>query len=134
MLTPREALVYAMVIAAEADHEIADAEIDIIGDLVNHLPAFAGLDRATMTEMATSCSERIAREGGVDRLFTEIREALSPTLRETAYALVCDVIAVDRRLNRDEMRILERIRAELEIDPVVARSVERVAELRFQAA
>jgi uncharacterized membrane protein YebE (DUF533 family) len=134
MLTPQEALVYAMVIAAEADHQVVQAEIDIIGDLVHHLPAFAGLDRVAMTEMASRCSERIASEGSVDPLFEEIRHALSPGLRDTAYALICDVIAVDRRLNRDEMRLLDQIRAQLGVDPTLARTVERVTELRFQAA
>lgn len=134
MLTPREALVYAMVIAAEADQDVAEAEIDIIGDLVHHLPAFTGLDRAAMTQMAGRCSERIENEGGVERLFADIREALSPGLRETAYALMCDVIAVDGRLNRNEIRLLEQFRARLGVDPTLARTVERVAELRFQAA
>ena len=41
MISPQEALIYTMVAAAEAGREIADAEIDIIGDLVNHLPTFA---------------------------------------------------------------------------------------------
>ena len=42
MLSPQEALVYTMVVAAEADHEIAEAEINLIGDLGNHLPVFRG--------------------------------------------------------------------------------------------
>ena len=55
-------------------------------------------------------------------------------LRETAYAPACDVIAVDSRLNRAEMRILEQISTHLEVDPAMARAIERVAEVRFQAA
>jgi hypothetical protein len=44
---------------------------------------------------------------------TLIRQALSMPLRETAYALACDVIAVDSGLNRAEMRILDNVRAQL---------------------
>ena len=55
-------------------------------------------------------------------------------LRETAYALACNAIAADSRLNRAEMRILEQIRTQLEVDPAMARAIERVAEVRFQAA
>jgi uncharacterized membrane protein YebE (DUF533 family) len=134
MLSPQEALVYTMVVAAESDHEIADAEIKIIGDLVNHLPIFRGLDRAAMTRVATACSKLLGQSGGADKVFELIRQALTPPLRDTAYALACDVIAVDSRLNRNEMRILEQVRIELGVDPVMARAIEQVAEVRFQAA
>jgi uncharacterized membrane protein YebE (DUF533 family) len=134
MISAQEALVYTMVAAAEADREIADAEIDLIGDLGNHLPIFKGVDRAAMTEMATRCSDLLAQPGGSDRIFTLIRQALPMPLRDTAYALACDVIAVDSRLNRAEMRILENVRTQLEVDPAMARAIERVAEVRFKAA
>jgi hypothetical protein len=67
-------------------------------------------------------------------VFGLIRQALPLALRETAYALACDVIAVDSRLNRAEMRVLEEIRAQLEVDPAMARAIEQVAQVRFKAA
>jgi uncharacterized membrane protein YebE (DUF533 family) len=133
MISPQEALIYTMVAAAESDREIADTEIEIIGDLVNHLPIF-GVGRAAMTAMATRCSEMLAQAGGSDQVFGLIRQALPMPLRETAYALACDVIAVDSRLNRAEMRVLEEIRAQLEVDPAMARAIEQVAQVRFKAA
>jgi uncharacterized membrane protein YebE (DUF533 family) len=134
MLSPQEALVYTMVVAAESDHEIAEAEIDLIGDLGNHLPIFRKIGRPKMTKMAMACSEMLAEAGGRDKAFGLIRTALSPQLRATAYALACDVIAVDSRLQRNEMQTLEQIRADLEVDPALARAIERVAVIRFQAA
>jgi hypothetical protein len=133
MISAKEALIYTMVVAAESDREIADAEIDVIGDMVNHLPIFAGLDRAATTKIATRCSDLLAR-GGADKVFALIREALPATLRDTAYALACEIVAVDRRLNRAEMGILDKIRVALDVDPLMARTIERVAEVRFQAA
>ena len=133
MISPQEALIYTMV-AAESDREIAEAEIEIIGDLVNHLPIFSGVDRAAMTAMATRCSEMLGRPGGGDQVFGLIRRALPMPLRETAYALACDVIAVDSRLNRAEMRVLEEIRGRLEVDRAMARAIEQVAQVRFKAA
>jgi hypothetical protein len=44
------------------------------------------------------------------------------------------VTAVEARLNRAETRILERIRAQLEVDPTMARALKRVAEVGFEAA
>ncbi len=134
MLSAQEALVYTMVAAAEADHEIDDAEIRIIGDLVNHLPVFRGVDRAATTRIATACSKLLAAAGGRERVFVLIREALSAPLRETAYAIACDVIAADSRLHRHELQILEQIRAQLEVEPAMARAIEQVARVRFQAA
>jgi uncharacterized tellurite resistance protein B-like protein len=123
-----------MVVAAESDHDIAEAEIHIIGDLGNHLPIFRTTGRAKMTRMAMACSELLAEADGRETVFGLIRAALSPQLRATAYALACDVIAVDGRLQPNEMQALEGIRAKLEVDPAVARAIERVAVIRFQAA
>jgi uncharacterized tellurite resistance protein B-like protein len=134
MLSPQEALVYAMVVAAESDHDIAEAEVHLIGDLGNHLPIFRATGRAKMTRMAMACSELLAEADGRETVFGLIRAALSPQLRATAYALACDVIAVDGRLQPNEMQALEGIRAKLEVDPAVARAIERVAVIRFQAA
>jgi uncharacterized membrane protein YebE (DUF533 family) len=64
MISPQQALIYTMVAAAEADREIADAEMDVIGDPINHLPIFKGVDRAAMTEMATRCWRRRAGPSG----------------------------------------------------------------------
>jgi hypothetical protein len=87
-----------------------------------------------MTKMAMACSEMLAEAGGREKAFGLIRAALSPQLRAAAYALACDVIAVDSRLSRVEMRMLDKIRAQLQVDPGMARAIERVAEVRFKAA
>jgi hypothetical protein len=134
MLSPQEALVYTMVAVAEADHEIADAEINLIGDLGNHLPIFRSMDRAALTRTASACSEALAKPGGRAQVFRQIRAALPRPLRDTAYALACDVIAVDSRLQRGEMHTLEWLRTELEVDAAMARAIEQVAEVRFKAA
>ncbi|MCE3250744.1 MAG: hypothetical protein K0R41_4569 [Geminicoccaceae bacterium] len=76
MLSPQEALVYTMVVAAESDHEIAEAEINVIGDLGNHLPVFQAVGRAKMTAMAMACSELLTKAGGRAKVFAVIRKAL----------------------------------------------------------
>ena len=67
-------------------------------------------------------------------MLRQIRKALSRQLRDTAYALACDVIAVDSRLQRGEMHTLEWLRTELEVDAAMARAIEQIAEVRFKAA
>ena len=101
---------------------------------MGHLPVFEGIGREQVTEMAMTCSDMISQPGGLDEAFAMIRAALSPTLREAAYALSCDVIAADRRLNRREIQVLEKVRAHLGIEPAVADLLEGAARIRFQAA
>jgi uncharacterized membrane protein YebE (DUF533 family) len=133
MLSPQAALVYAMVVAAGSDGEIAQEGIDLIGDLVDYLPIFRGIDRRQVTELAIACSEQLSEPGGTDQVYAQIRKALSGPLRGAAYALSCDVIRVDCRLQRDR-QALERIRQQLEVDPATARTIERAAGVRSQAA
>jgi hypothetical protein len=134
MLSRQAALIYAMVAAAGAAREITAADIAIIGDLVDHLPIFSGIDRQKAVEIATDCSEQRARPDGIDQVSGQVRAALSTRLRQAAYALSCDVIAAGCRSQGDQIEALERIRAQLEVDAASARVVERLARLRSQAA
>jgi hypothetical protein len=133
MLGHEAALIYAMVVATGAEREIAPDDLAIVGDLVDHLPIFRGIDRTRVTELAAACSKQLSLPGGIDQVYAQIRAALPGRLREAAYALSCDVIALDRP-RRDAKQALERIRVPLEIDPATAQTIERAASARFQAA
>ena len=52
-------------------------------------------------------------------------------LRETAYALACDVVASDGEASQDELRFLELLRDGLVIDRLVAVAIERGARAHF---
>ena len=69
MLSREAALVYAMVCAAGSGREIAQEEIGIIGDLVDHLPIFHGIERRQVRELARRCSAQLARPGGIDAVY-----------------------------------------------------------------
>ena len=59
-----------------------------------------------------------------------MRQYLPERLYETAYALACDVAAADGTLNESELRLLEEIRYELNIDRLHAAAIERGARAR----
>jgi len=62
-----------------------------------------------------------------------IRDALEPRLRETAYALACEVVAADRdQTTQPVLRMLELVLAELRLDPLVASAIERTTRARHQ--
>ena len=61
-----------------------------------------------------------------------IRDALEPRLRETAYALACEVVAADKGNSQPVLRMLGLVMQELRLDPLVAAAVERGARARHQ--
>ena len=73
-----------------------------------------------------------AEEDGLAHAARLIRAALEPRLRETAYALACEVVAAERLAQQDCLRMLEFIRHELHLDPLVTAAIERGARARHQ--
>jgi hypothetical protein len=71
------------------------------------------------------------RENGLDEALAAIEEALPPKLRETAYAVACDVVAADNQASQEELRLLEILRDHLHIDRLVAVAIERATRARF---
>ena len=69
-------------------------------------------------------------EDGLDALFGLLRAALPERLRETAYALACDVVSADGNLREVELRMLEEVREELQIDRLHAAAIEWGARVR----
>ncbi len=59
-------------------------------------------------------------------------QALPDHLRETAYALACDVAAADKLVNIYELRFLEMLRHDLRVGRLAAAAIERGARARHQ--
>jgi tellurite resistance protein len=132
MIDPHGALIYTMVIVSAADSEMSDSELAIIGDIVGHLPVFRGFDRAKLQSVLEACTRLLNREDGLEEAFAAIKKALPANLRETAYALACDVAAADGEASQEELRVLEMMRHRLSIDRLIAAGIERGARARFQ--
>jgi tellurite resistance protein len=133
MLDAHTALIYTMVIVSAADRDMTDAELAIIGETVGHLPVFRGFDRGTLTHILDDCAGLLNRENGIEEAFGQIKSALPAKLRETAYALACDVVAADGEATQEELIVLETIRHRLSIDRLIAAAIERGTRARFQA-
>ena len=132
MLDPHGALIYTMVMVSAADSDMTDAELAIIGEIVGHLPVFRDFDREQLPRVLEACTRLLNREDGLEEGFTEIKQALPANLRETAYALACDVAAADGEATQEELRVLELMRHRLNIDRLIAAGIERGARARFQ--
>ena len=128
-----EALIYAMVTLSAADRTMTDRELMKIGDIVRTLPIFADFDR-----------EQAGRDGrGLRRAPRRTRTAstgarrsspasLPPRLHETAYALAVEVAAADLHVEQEELRFLQMLRDELELDKLVVAAIERSARVRYR--
>ena len=129
-LTPQDALVAIMIAVSVSDETIRTSELVTIERIVNHLPVFAEYDVERLRRVAEFIFDLFTREDGLDVLFQRVRETLSAHLFETAYALACDVAAADGTLRETELRLLEEMRYELDIDRLHAAAIERGARAR----
>jgi tellurite resistance protein len=132
MLDHHRGLIYTMVIVSAADSDMPEAELRIIGDIVGDLPIFSDFDRSELPKALNDCTELINRENGLDQILKVIKSALPAKLRETAYAIACDLVASDGEASQEELRVLELLRDRLNIEPLIAAAVERAARARFQ--
>ena len=129
-LSPQDCLVALMIAVSASDENIRTAELVKIQAAVNILPVFADYDLDRMKTMSQLVFDLFEQEDGLDALFGLIRENLPERLFETAYALACDVAAADGSLQESELRLLEEMRYELNIDRLHAAAIERGARAR----
>lgn len=133
-LSPQDCLVAVMVAVSVSDEEIRTSELVKMESAVNNLPVFANYDVDRIKLMVQMVFDLISEEDGLDALFGLVRDNLPTRLFETAYALACDVAAADGSLDQPELRILEDMRYELEIDRLHAAAIERGSRARHLPA
>ncbi len=120
-----EALVLTMVLVSAADGGITDREIGIMSGLVQTLPAFQDFT----TERA---AELLNDDDGLAHAGRLLRAALNPKLRETAYALACEVVAGGEGSRRQSIEMLDFVRGELGLDQLITAGIERGVRARYQ--
>jgi tellurite resistance protein len=131
-LDAQEALVCTMVLVAATGGGISDREIGVMSGLVQTLPAFHDFSTGRLQAATDAAVGLLDEEDGLTHAAKMIRAALEPRLRETAYALACEVAAADRMAQQDCLRMLEFIRQELHLDPLITAAIERGARARHQ--
>ena len=129
-MTAQDALCAVMIAVSVSDEHIQTSELVKITNIINNLQVFANYDADHAPRVSRTVFELFAEEDGLDALFGLIRDALPERLNETAYALACDVAAADGEIAQSELRMLEEIRYELNIDRLHAAAIERGARAR----
>jgi tellurite resistance protein len=126
------ALIYTMVMVSAADRNMTDSELRAIGDTVRQLPVFVDFNEDELPKIAESCAALLNDDDGFETVLTIISESLPAKLRETAYALACDVAAADLDIVESEMTVLQQLRWRLSIDRLTAAAIERGVRARHQ--
>jgi len=133
MINHHDALIYTMVLASAADRNMSDAELRTMGEIVSFLPIFEDFDHDRLPNVARACAELLLSDTGLDTALDLIKKQLTPELRETAYAVACDVVAADRKVSQETLRLLELLRQKLEIDDLIAAAIERATRARHRS-
>lgn len=131
-LSAQDALVAVMLATSAADETMTDRELASITSIVDLLPVFRGYDTDRVQQVSGMVTDLFTEEDGLDALLGLVEAALPDHLRETAYALACDVAAADGRVAMSELRMLEELRHELNVGRLAAAAIERGARARHQ--
>ncbi len=132
VLSPEEALIYAMFTTAAVDGRLTDDELARIGSIVKELPPFSHYDSDWLVKEAHACSKALAGPGGLDSVLDLIFDGLPEHLGETAYVLSAEVAATDLRVRLEEVRFLELLAGRLKLDKLTCAALERGAKARHQ--
>ena len=125
------ALIYVMVLMSAADSDMTDRELYTMGELVRTLPVFRDYNIDLLPQAAADCAEILSQDNGLDAVIDVVNGSLPSNLRETAYAMACDIAAVDGRLKQEEIKLLEFLRHKLDIDRLTAAAIERGSRARY---
>ena len=129
-----EALVLTMVLVAAADGGMTDREIGVMAGQVQTLPVFHDVTTEQLRTVTDAAVKLLNEDDGLQHAARLIRGALEPRLRETAYALACEVVAASQVVKQRTLDMLDFVRTELHLDPLVATAIERGVRARHQRA
>ena len=130
--TPEDTLVAVMIAVSATDDTIRTSELMSIERMVHHLPVFRDYELERLTEVSNTVFDVLAEEDGLDILWEAVRTTLPERLHDTAYAMACDVAAADGAARETELRLLEDMRYELNIDRLLAAAIEAGARARHR--
>lgn len=130
--TPHEALIYLMVITSASDRDMTDVELARIGDVVRSWPVFEDFKQDRLVSVAQACQKLLHEKDGLEGVLTQIGDALPERLRDTAYAAAFEVAAVDLEMRLEEVRVLQLIRRQLDLDTLTVAAIGRAAKARLR--
>jgi excinuclease UvrABC nuclease subunit len=99
---------------------------------VDTLPIFDGYSRDQLVETANQCTAILNEPGGIDQILGMVKASLPERLHETAYAVAIEIASADLHAEQEELRFLQILRDEFELDNLASAAIERSARVRFR--
>jgi tellurite resistance protein len=115
--------------AVASDGFLSEEEAQIIPFTLTRMKLYDGYSDNDMRRLFDKLLAQLQREG-VEALFTSAKEALSPELRETAFAIAADLVLVDGVITPEERSFLDDLYDILEISESVATQVIEVMAIK----
>ena len=131
--TPHEALIYVMIMASAVDRVMSDLEMEQIGLIVRRLPAFQDFNKSRLIKVAQDCRNCLAAADGFDTTIDLIHGVLTKELHITAYAYAVEVMAVDKTVNLEEVRLLDILAERFDLSDLVVAAIKQSAESRYRS-
>jgi hypothetical protein len=131
-LEPCKALIYIMIVVSASDRDMTDEELGRIGHIVDIWPVFEDFPKDRLVAVSRECQQILQEPDGLDRVFAVVRSELPHRLHDTAYALAFEVAAVDLEMRLEELRVLQLLRRNLELDRETIEAIERAAKARHR--
>ncbi|NSL71574.1 Tellurite resistance protein TerB [Hyphomicrobium sulfonivorans] len=122
-----------MFAAAASDRTVSQPELLRINSMVAELPAFRSLGGDWMSREAQDCGRLLSKPDGMGKVVQMIVDALSPDLRETAYALAAEVASSDLAIKDGEREFLKLLEEALQLDPLLKAALEKAAVVRHRS-
>ena len=132
-VSPHEALIYVMIMASAVDRVMSDQEMETIGLIVRRLPAFDGFDKARLLRVSQDCSDLLAKPDGFEGTLSTIHRSLNAEQHRTAYAFAVEIMAVDKTVNLEEVRLLEILAERFDLSDLDIAALKQSAESRFRS-
>ena len=130
--TPEDTLIAVMMAVSATDGTFRTSELMSIERMVNHLPAFKDYQIERLSDVAALVFDILEDEDGLEILWNLVRRNIPERMLDTVYAMACDVAAADGKAYEPELRLLEEMRYELNIDRLLAAAIEAGARARHR--
>ena len=133
VLSIQDALIYLMVVTAAADRALSDQELNRMNILVKRLPIFENYNLDKLPAAAAECTDLLTNVG-VEGVLELVIAKIPKHLHDTAYALAVEIAAADLEVRQEELRWLEMVRDNLNIDRLTTAAIEVAARARLRKA
>ncbi len=127
--SPQEAYAAITLLAIASDGYLANEELDAITSHLSRMHLFHHFRPDTMQRMYAKLFD-IMRKDGADVLLESAKETLPIELRESAFAMCCDLTLADGIMAKDEQTFLQQLHQILEIPGETADRILSVMAIR----